>query len=323
MSKLYQVRHVTRYRYETEISESVMEVRKCPVTRDNQRCMSFKIEVDPAAKLFAFEEYLGNIVHNFDIPLPHQQMTVTAESLVEVKERESLPEKMEFSDWERLGELESETQYLDFIMHSPLVTPTPALLNYYEEVKPQAEEDPFSYLTRVSRHISQNFDYVPRSTQVDSPIDEALEKKQGVCQDFAHIMVGLGRLARIPSRYVSGYLFHRRDCGDRSSEETSHAWMEAYLPGFGWVGFDPTNDILVNDRHIVTCVGRDYKDLPPTKGVFRGECGSELSVAVQVNPADAPQVADEFMRMVESDFRPEPLPDTRDALMEAQLQAQQ
>ena len=127
----------------------------------------------------------------------------------------------------------------------------------------------------------RSFAYDSKSTQVDSPIDEALEKRSGVCQDFTHIMLALLRNhLRIPARYVSGYLHHRRD--DTSTDGATHAWIQAWLPDLGWVGFDPTNDLLVGERHIEVAVGRDYSDVPPTRGVYKGGGGSDLSVGVRV-----------------------------------------
>ena len=118
--------------------------------------------------------------------------------------------------------------------------------------------------------------------------DHALSMRQEVCQDFTHIMIALVRQLRVPCRYVSGYLYHRSNGPDRSAEDAMHAWVEAYLPGLGWVGFDPTNNVLTGDRHIRVAVGRDYADVPPTRGVFKGNGDSELCVAVQVYPAEAP-----------------------------------
>ena len=302
-SHLYQVRHVTRYRYESPVSESVLEVRKCPLSGGQQRCLNFTLEVKPHATVFSYDEAVGNKVHHFDLPQPHQEMSVTAESLVEVKDFPELPSFLPYDQWEKLeGEVPDLYQYK---LPSPLVRPTRLLMELYERVKPKDGEDPLSFVRRLNGEIYSLFDYVPLSTQVDSVIDEALEARQGVCQDFAHIMVGLSRYAGVPARYVSGYLFHQKDAGDRSSRDASHAWMEAYFPEFGWVGFDPTNNLLAEERHIRTCIGRDYKDVPPTRGVYRGQSASELSVAVQVHPADLPNADDEFRRMDESDFSPD------------------
>ncbi|MFA5508781.1 MAG: transglutaminase family protein [Vulcanimicrobiota bacterium] len=307
MSTLYQVRHVTRYRYESEISENVMEVRQCPLTRDHQRVMSCQLKVKPRARLSRFEEYLGTVVHSFDIPQAHQELTLTTESLVEVKTPRELPQHGEFDWWQQLKKLENQTEYLDFMMFSPLVQRTPRLESLFEGMMPQESEDPLCYLQRVNRELSQILEYRAVCTQADHTIDQALEKGQGACQDFAHLLIGLGRMAGIPCRYLSGYLFHPKDSDYRSSSDATHAWMEAYLPSLGWIGFDPTNSTVVGSHHISTALGRDHKDVPPTRGVCKGFAASELSVAVQVTPAEAVHSDDDFKRMDESVYRSEPL----------------
>ena len=318
MSQLYQIRHVTRHRYENPVSESVMEVRKCPLSEGQQRCLNFTLTVNPSATIFSLQEKIGNTVHHFDIPQTHSQLSVTAEALVEVKDFAPLPNSLPAESWETLKAETSDFEFLDYLLPSPLIRPSALLGEFYERVGPKSEEDPLTFLLRLQQEIASSFSYVPRRTQVDSPIDIALESKEGVCQDFAHIMVGAARLAEIPSRYVSGYLHRCANGSDRSSRDASHAWMEAYLPGLGWVGFDPTNNILAKERHIRTCLGRDYRDVPPTRGVYRGESASELSVAVQVHPADTPNAQDEFRRMEESK-----LPQDFFAAIDAEQAAQQ
>lgn len=318
MSLLYQIRHVTRHRYENPVSESVMEVRKCPLSEGQQRCLNFTLSVNPGATIFSLQEKIGNTVHHFDIPQPHSQISITAEALVELKEFPPLPASLPLESWQQLKDESGGFEFLDYLLPSPLIRPSPLLGEFYEKVGPKPEEDPLTFLLRLQNEIATSFSYVPRRTQVDSPIDIALEAQEGVCQDFAHIMVGVARLAEIPSRYVSGYLYHRADGSDRSRRDATHAWMEAYLPGLGWVGFDPTNNILAQERHIRTCLGRDYRDVPPTRGVYRGQSASELSVAVQVHPADTPNSQDEFRRMEESE-----LPQDFFAEADAQQAAQQ
>ncbi|MGB8910786.1 MAG: transglutaminase family protein, partial [Candidatus Sulfotelmatobacter sp.] len=161
------------------------------------------------------------------------------------------------------------------------------------ELRCERRDTPLELLTELNESIYNSFAYVPNSTTVDSPIDDALLSRQGVCQDFAHIMIALVRPLRIPCRYVSGYMFHRNnedadEKKDRSVEGASHAWMEAFLPNLGWTAFDPTNNLIGADRHIRVALGRDYADVPPTRGVHKGEAQSALSVAVTVSPSDAP-----------------------------------
>jgi len=147
--------------------------------------------------------------------------------------------------------------------------------------------DPLSTVRGLNSTIYSQFAYEPRTTRVDSPIDDALRARAGVCQDFAHIMIGLVRNLGIPCRYISGYIAPRESSQDRAGDNATHAWIEAYLPRLGWVGFDPTNNAQAGHRHIAVAVGRDYSDVPPTRGVFKGDAGSELSVAVAVTPASA------------------------------------
>ena len=147
-------------------------------------------------------------------------------------------------------------------------------------------------MLELNQRLYHYFDYVPRSTRVDSPIDEAILSGTGVCQDFAHTMIALLRHVRIPTRYVSGYLYRGAGDHDRSTPDATHAWVEALLPHLGWVGLDPTNNLVAHHRHIRTAVGRDYADVPPTHGVFRGKTASELYVAVQVEAGDQPPALD-------------------------------
>jgi transglutaminase-like putative cysteine protease len=150
----------------------------------------------------------------------------------------------------------------------------------------QRRDDPLSLLRELTARLHDHFEYAPQSTEVDSPIDEALLSRRGVCQDLAHIMITLVRGVNIPCRYVSGYLFHRAEDQDRSAADATHAWVEARQPGLGWIGFDPTNNLIAGERHIRVAIGRDYSDVPPTRGVFKGDANGELSVSVQVAPAD-------------------------------------
>jgi transglutaminase-like putative cysteine protease len=157
--------------------------------------------------------------------------------------------------------------------------------------------DTLSALKHLNKAIYAAFEYQTGITEVHSPIDDALKAGRGVCQDFAHIMIAIARHWGIPARYVSGYLYHRTKGQDRSDDDATHAWVETYLPSMGWIGFDPTNDILAGDRHIRVAVGRDYADVPPTRGTFKGDADSELAISVSVQPAQAPIRHDEFLRV--------------------------
>jgi transglutaminase-like putative cysteine protease len=141
--------------------------------------------------------------------------------------------------------------------------------------------------------VYRSFRYVKKSTAVNSPIEDALRSRQGVCQDFAHIMIAIVRNARVPCRYVSGYLYHGSENTHPLADGATHAWVEALLPGLGWVGFDPTLDRLASEKHIRTAIGRDYADVPPAMGMMKGKANTQLQVRVRVTPSQAVLPPDE------------------------------
>jgi transglutaminase-like putative cysteine protease len=186
------------------------------------------------------------------------------------------------------------------LLPSEFATPTAALKELTEKMDLRRRDDPLSVLHTLNKQLYEHFDYKPKSTRADSPIDHALRSGAGVCQDFAHIMTTLLRTElRIPCRYVSGYLFHGGGAHDRSEASATHAWIEAFLPELGWVGFDPTNCLVAGSRHVRTAIGRDYSDVPPTHGIFRGRTKSELTVAVRVTQSEGTPSIDQEMPVPE------------------------
>jgi transglutaminase-like putative cysteine protease len=286
MSSIYSVRHTTRFDYETTVRESIMEVRLEPRSDGDQRCLNFTLEVEPAANVMQYRDFSGNTVHHFDIAGSHAQLKVTAQSSVEVQSTPA-PQASDCGDWSDLDAQVAGGDSWEMLLPSHFVGSSSALEDLAKELKCERRGNPLVLLAEVNESVYRLFSYVPQSTKVDSPIEEALETRQGVCQDFAHIMIGLVRRLKMPCRYVSGYMFHREKEKDRSLEGASHAWVEALVPRLGWVAFDPTNNLIGGDRHIRVAIGRDYADVPPTRGVYKGEAQSELSVAVTVSPTDS------------------------------------
>ncbi len=295
MSMFYSIRHLTRFRYATPVSESLMELRMHPRTEGVQRCLSFRLSVEPRTGVYEYRDYLGNTVHHFDVPGHHRELKIVAEALVEIEPAPELPDGMEPAAWDELDAQAAAGDYWEMLMPSQFAYPTEALLSLIEPLRVQRRDDPLRFLRELNSAIYEWFEYVPKATRVDSPIDHAIEVRKGVCQDFAHIMIALARHVRIPCRYVSGYVYPRAKHQDRSPEGATHAWVEALLPGLGWVGFDPTNDVIAAERHIRTAIGRDYADVPPTKGIFKGNSESQLTVSVRVAPSDAPPPPEEVL----------------------------
>jgi transglutaminase-like putative cysteine protease len=256
-------------------------------------------------------------VHHFDIPGKHRLIIVTAQAIVDVLPAPVFPQD-DTSSWDELDARVAQGDYWEMLLPSHYAQPTKLLEKLAAQLDVRRRATPFALLQRLNVALYELFDYAPNTTEVDSPIDDALETGRGVCQDFAHIMITLIRQLKIPCRYVSGYLFHEDKAKDRSPAGATHAWVEAYLGDLGWVAFDPTNNLMGCERHVRVAVGRDYADVPPTRGVYKGEAASELSVMVAVSPVDAPE-PEELPRATVIRSRPRP----GDPLVESEHQQQQ
>ena len=325
----YSIRHLTKFHYAEPVSESVMETRMHPRSDSNQRCLTFSLSVSPRCRVFSYRDHLGNNIHHFDIPGRHSQLVIVAESLVEQQPLPTVPFFLAPDAWKELDNIVSEGDYWEMLLPSEFATQTPALIELARELNVTRRDDPLMLLHELNTRVYEWFEYVPKSTRADSPIDEAILARQGVCQDFAHIMIALVRGLGIPCRYVSGYLHRRPQDHDRSVPEATHAWVEALLPHLGWVGFDPTNCLVASDRHIRAALGRDYADVPPTKGVYRGRTDSELYVAVRVTGSEQVPALDQDMpipedwsMLVEKAQAPPPPAEPLLALQQAQQQQQ-
>jgi transglutaminase-like putative cysteine protease len=296
---LLEIRHVTQYRYDEPVRESVMEVWMQPQRSARQRLVSFALDVDPPAKVFSYADNFGNAVYHFDVPQPHDQLTITARSAVDTQVPQDLPETLDRGEWDRLRSEFVRGDKFDYLQPHGYARDSDALHAFTREVgiDELRHTDPLTAMRELNLAIYNAFDYEAGVTRADSPIDDVLLARKGVCQDFAHVMIAVCRSWDIPARYVSGYLFTNRSAGDRSDPDASHAWVEVFLPSLRWVGFDPTNKIEAGERHVVCAVGRDYSDVPPSRGVFKGVAESQLAVGVTVTKAHTMTSEPEFLRL--------------------------
>jgi len=299
-----------------------------PRSDSNQRCLSFSLSISPRGRVFSHRDHLGNNVQHFDIPAEHSQLVIIAEALVEQQSLTDVPHFLAPDAWQELDALVSQGDYWEMLLPSRFAKPTDALIQLARDLNVCRRDDPLMLLHEMNNRLYEWFRYVPKSTQVDSPIDDAIQSRQGVCQDFAHSMIALVRLVGIPCRYVSGYLYHGDENQDRSTADATHAWIEAFLPHLGWVGFDPTNNLVAHQRHVRTALGRDYADVPPTRGIYRGSTKSELLVAVKVLAYDEQPSLDQSMPVPEDwsvlvERAQEPPPPASPLLQLQQLQQQQ
>lgn len=293
----YSIRHVTRFRYTSPVRESVMELRMQPRSEGPQTLRSFQIATNPRAQLYAYTDHLGNAVYHFNLLREHEELRIEVQAVVEFANMQLLPERISEADWSRYDPARMSDDHFDMLGASKFAKPSPALFTFMKIADIERPRgDPLTALKTLNRTIYDSFEYESGVTQVHSPIEVALRGRQGVCQDFSHIMIAVARQWGIPARYVSGYMYHRGS-RDRSEADATHAWVEAWLPDLGWVGFDPTNNVMAMERHVRAAVGRDYADVPPTRGTFKGLADTELSIAVAIDPTQAPVRHEDFLKV--------------------------
>jgi transglutaminase-like putative cysteine protease len=294
----YSIRHTTLFQYSSPVRESVMELRMQPRSEGPQSLRNFQIATSPRTQLYAYTDHLGNAVYHFNVLREHSELRLEVQSSVEMAPFPEIPGELDALEWQRYNGLNLRADHFDFLEPSKFARGSAPLCHFMTEVAlDRPEGDPMTALRHLNTAIHNAFDYEVGVTEVHSPIDDALKEGRGVCQDFAHIMIAIARSWGVPARYVSGYLYHRRGDKSRSGEDASHAWMEAWFPSLGWVGFDPTNNVMAQGRHIRVAVGRDYADVPPTRGTFKGDAVSELAIAVSVQTTGAPIRHEEFLRI--------------------------
>lgn len=321
----YAIRHTTAFRYDTPVRESVMELRMRPASGGVQHCLQFEVDVQPKARVFAYCDFNGNWVHHFDIPRRHSQLTIVARAEVQLEALPALPDALNEDAWRAVDEWSSRGEHWHFRQPSHFAAWTLALLDFASSIAAadRKRADPLTAARAAMSAIHGGFEYAPASTHVDSPIDDALRARRGVCQDFAHVMISMLRHLGLPARYVSGYVAPKAMTeGSDPSSIATHAWVEVMLPELGWVGMDPTHNVTAGLRHVRVAIGRDYADVPPTRGIFKGSTTSTLSVSVDVTPGGALPTLD--TAVIQSEWRAEPaaMPDTDRVRQHTQQQQQ-
>jgi len=285
------ISHTTRYVYDLPLrGECFMEARLQPLSiAGEQACTGFALETTPSAPLFLYHQpdEMGTVHHFVLRDQPGGEIVVSAHSHVETL-RADVFDGINFlaEDWGVVADPQFASSFAEWLAPTPLTTPVDEWLG------PGPVPGVFAYGQALSAVIFSQFSYVPGATDVSTPLHRFVAQQRGVCQDYAHLMLACARAQGVPARYVSGYVFSGGDPQTHGAGAT-HAWAELYIPHAGrWVGFDPTNNILVADHHVKVAVGRDYADVPPTKGLLRGapgqraprETGLEVAVHVEQMP---------------------------------------
>jgi transglutaminase-like putative cysteine protease len=273
---LLSVEHKLAFEYDGYISESFLELRLQPKTTAHQTVLSFGLAVGPPARVFRYTDWNDNVTHHFTITKFHDRIAVAAQSVVETR---AAPAPGALRD--PVVAVDLPYPLLDFLQHGGPVRLTPALRAAHRALSPARAGCLGEHVLALGAAIGQRFEYQKDVTKYDSTTEDFLKVGGGVCQDFAHLMLGLLRLSGIPCRYVSGYLHVERSKREPSQ---SHAWVEVYAPSAGWVPFDPTHNRPVDERYVVVGHGRHYDDVPPNRGIYRGLARETLRAEVYTQP---------------------------------------
>jgi len=273
------VTHRTTFTYAGRAHDSFNEVRLRPMDDATQCCRDFKLRVTPHAVPREYDDFYGNTVDYFEVAEPHLKLIVETTSVVETVPTRArpVPPRVFVDEFERSNERELLAEFFSSSHYVPLDV---ELWREAQDALADGRSDVWNDVRRLGSHIYRRFAYKPRTTGVQTRANDVLKLRMGVCQDFAHVHLGLCRSVGIPARYVSGYFFNslRRP----RETEASHAWIEAYVPGFGWAAYDPTHDRVADERYVKIAVGRDYADIRPVNGTYRGAPTRSLRVAVSV-----------------------------------------
>lgn len=272
----YDIIHRTGYTYASPVRDSFNEVRLQPFSNDVQTVENFLLKVLPAARLQHHHDFYSNVVHRFEIPEPHS--TLLVESQVRVATNNLPPLAPDAVTWPlaRIGEAGREPRVFDFLQDSHYVEVTPEVWRFALDAA-AGVTDNWQAAQALMRAVYGGLKYEPKSTTVHTHASDVLRDKRGVCQDFAHVMLGLCRALKIPALYVSGYLA-------TETASATHAWTEVLVPGIGWRGLDPTHNCQANETYIKLAVGRDYSDVAPVSGNYKGTRERKMEVSVSIRP---------------------------------------
>ena len=279
----FKIHHVTKYTYDTAIRDSANQIILFPIKDSYQDVLTQDIQITGDPEVNIYKDYYGNEVGSFMRADAHKELRI--DSKVEViTYPKALPEdtlSLE-AQWHELSLLKNQVPYIDFIYREHFEA-LPDLMHQLELQK-SSEHTPLQLSKSLSEYVFNNFSYIKGVTTVETTVDETWKLKAGVCQDFAHILLVLMRMSGIPARYVSGYICPNKN-GMRG-EGATHAWVEACIPSYGWLGFDPTNNVIANELHVRLAVGRNFTDCSPVKGTYRGVSDNTLEVGVSVGYED-------------------------------------
>jgi transglutaminase-like putative cysteine protease len=270
----WHIQHRTAYTYLAPARDSINEVRLKPLSNAHQTVESFVLTITPAAPLRQYRDFYANEVHHFEIPSPHAGLLIESRAVVLAHPPPPLSRAIKTAPLAALPVLAKASDCFDYLGPSRFVEVEAETWRLALDAT-AGITDAWQAAQALMRFVYGHLAYTPASTHVHTPLRDVLGHRRGVCQDFAHVMVGLCRALKIPARYVSGYLAVEK-------ARATHAWVEIWLPTIGWLALDPTHNKQTDETYIKIGAGRDYADVPPVTGYYKGTLERKLQVEVQI-----------------------------------------
>jgi len=276
----FNIHHITRYTYEGPVRDSANQIVLFPIKDEFQEVVKQDLSITGEPPVDIYKDYYGNEIGSFTHAESHTALVIDSRLEVITKPRPALvDDNPAAQQWDYLLQLRWQVPYIDFLKQEKFASLAEVLEDAHLE--DMLSQTPLQATTQLTTYIYDHFKYIKGLTTVETTLDEVWSLRAGVCQDFAHFLLVLLRQINIPARYVSGYICPNKN-GMRG-EGATHAWIEAFIPGNGWVGFDPTNNCVVDDLHVRLAVGRNFSDCSPVKGTYKGTAGQTLEVGVSVS----------------------------------------
>lgn len=272
----FDIHHSTRYTYASPVWDSFNDVRLQPMPIPEQTVESFLLRVLPATRLTHFKDFYSNWVNHFEIIAPHSYLYIEATSRVITRPSAPLPTEEKLFPLNRMSEALRIERCFDYLQASRFVDLAPESWKLALDAT-YGLDDAWLAALALMRFVHGFLKYEPNSTHVHTHVSEVISERRGVCQDFAHLFITLCRALKIPARYVSGYLA-------TESASATHAWAEVFLPGIGWRALDPTHNCQIGETYVKIGNGRDYGDVPPVSGNYRGTQQRTMEVEVRITP---------------------------------------
>ena len=275
----FKIHHVTKYIYNAPVRDSANQIILFPIKDDYQEVLNQDLHISGDPYLEIVRDYYGNEVGSFMNADPHLELIIDSKLEVTTRSRPAPPEEKDREiQWNKLHSIRQQAPYIDFLRQEQFHAWKE--VGQIGELEQARSATPLEAVRKLTAYVFNHFKYIKGITSVETTVDEIWQLKAGVCQDFAHILLVMLRMIQIPARYVSGYICPKKS--EMRGEGATHAWVEAYIPFYGWLGVDPTNNCLADDLHVRLAVGRSFSDCSPVKGTYKGIAEHRLEVGVSV-----------------------------------------